>query len=218
MSVVIAIPWRATPDRQRAFDFVVDWYRNHLPYPIVTADSGPGAFSRARARNQCVRKAEGADVVVINDADTVPNLAAVKEAIHAAPDGLLHFGLDRMAYLDQEQSEAVYRGDWPDIAGEPHDSSVVVIRPASYWEAGGQDERFTGYGGEDNAFTAACTALLGEPVWHAGTALSLWHDGSCRDVGSARWWQDTVPLHQRYNHARNDAKRMRAIIAEREYQ
>lgn len=216
--IVVAIPWRPTPDRLRAFEYVTAWYRQHLPEaPLVCADAGGERFSRAGSRNSCVAAAErlGADVVVLGDADTVPDERALRDAIAAAGDGRLHFGLDRMAYLDEAQSEAVYRGEAIDVRGEPHDSSVLVIRPDAYWAAGGQDERFRDYGGEDNAFTAAATTLLGAPVWHQGTALSLWHDGACRDVGSQRWWQETVPLHRRYQAAKYDRSAMLALIAER---
>jgi hypothetical protein len=163
-----------------------------------------------RAAERCA-----ADVVVLNDADTVPNLKALVAAIDGACNkGGLHFGLDRMQYLDAEQTDALYAGQWPTVEGLPHDSSVYAIRPADYWAVGGQYERFTEWGGEDGAFTMTAEALLGV-TWHPGTALSLWHEGACRDIGSKRWWGDTYPLHKRYLDARGNPEAMRALIAER---
>lgn len=217
MRLAVCIPWRSTPDRVRPFGHVCSWYAEHLPgVPVVPADAGGERFSRAGSRNEAVRRAQasGADTVVLADADTIPDPMALRSAIAASGDGALHFALDRMAYLDEETTEAVYRGETVEVDAIGHDSSVYVITVESYWAAGGQDERFTGYGGEDNAFTAACETLVGA-VWHPGLALSLWHDGSCRDVGSSRWWADTVPLHRRYQTARGNRAAMQALTSER---
>jgi hypothetical protein len=215
--VVVAVPWRPTPDRLTAFMYVRDWYAEQFPDWIFgTADSGAEQFNRAASRNACVRMAENAcaDVVVLNDADTIPVKGAVAAAVYgAADDGRLHFGLDTMLYLTPEEQEAWERGEQPTREALPHDSSVIAIRPASYWQAGGQDERFTGYGGEDGAFTSACTAILGPPVWHQGMALSLYHDPSVRDIGSERWKPNSA-LAKRYGQARNNINRMRRILAE----
>jgi len=219
MRVAVMCPWRPTPDRLAAFQTVRDWYLENFPdWYFGTADSGHEEFSRAGSRNTCVRVAEadGADVVVLNDADTIPDSKAVTAAVFGAfDDGLLHFGLDTMLYLTEEETAAYHAGKWPTRTALQHDSSVIAIKPASYWECGGQDERFTGYGGEDGALTSAATAILGRPRWHKGMALSLYHDGACRDIGSERW-QPNSALSQRYYNARNNAAAMRAIIAERE--
>ncbi len=215
--VVVAVPWRSTPDRLKAFLYVRDWYAENFPdWSFGTADSGHEPFSRAGSRNACVRMAENAcaDVVVLNDADTVPVKGAVAAAVYGAhDDGRLHFGLDRMLYLTIEEQEAFDRGEMPIRTALHHDSSVIAIRPSSYWEAGGQDERFTGYGGEDGALTSAASAILGTCVWHQGTAISLYHDGSCRDIGSERW-QPNSALAQRYHRARNNRREMLKILAE----
>ena len=214
--VIVAFPWRPTPDRERAFRFVSGWYRDNLPgAKIVAVDAGGAQFSRAASRNLAVRCAAAADVVVLNDADTIPTPRAVRAAITAAHHrGGLHFGLDTMRYLTEDETEQLYAGQRPRVTGIAHDSSVMAIRPADYWLAGGQDERFTGWGGEDGAFTSACTTFLGRPRWHHGTALSLWHAGDCRDIGSERW-RPNGDLAGRYLAARGDIDAMRALIAER---
>lgn len=218
MRVVVVFPWRPTPDRRRPFRFVHDWYiENVRPAAIITADTDPDLpFSRAGSRNAGMRAAErqGADVVIVNDADTVPDLAALREAVVAAHgDGGLHFGLDRMQYLDEEQTNALYAGRWPDVEGRPHDSSVYAVRPSDWWVAGGQDERFDGWGAEDNAWTLTAETLIGVR-WHIGIALSLYHDGSCRDLGSERWKPNSALL-QRYIAVNGDREAMQALIAER---
>jgi hypothetical protein len=221
VKVVVTVPWRPTPDRIRAFQAVRDWYAEVLPeWWFGTADSGHEQFSRAASRNACVRLAveHGADVVVINDADTIPERHGVTAAVQAAHDqGGLHFGLHTMRYLSAEETELYYSGSLLDRTGTPHDSSVVVMRPIDYIHAGGQDERFTGYGGEDNAFCAAASTLLQRGAcWHKGAAISLYHDPSVRDIGSARW-KPNSELNIRYQHAKGNVRRMRNLINERTY-
>jgi hypothetical protein len=219
MRVAVVIPWRPTPDRIQAFQAVRDWYTSEFPdWLFGTADNGAEPFSRAGSRNACVRLAEewGADVVVVNDADTIPERHGVVGAVGATTHGGLHFGLTTMRYLTEDETAAYYRGVPIDRTGRPHDSSVFAITPDNYWRAGGQDERFSGYGGEDNAFHAACQCLLGSVTWHPGAAISLWHDGSCRDIGSERW-KPNSELNQRYQRAVVEQRRMRALINERCY-
>lgn len=221
MKVVVAVPWRPTPDRIRAFRCVSNWYAENFPdWWFGTADSGHTEFSRAGSRNACVRLAvdHGADVVIVNDADTIPEPHAVADAAKAAEaHGGLHFGLSTMRYLDPDETERYYNGEFIDCTGRPHDSSVLAIRPIDYIRAGGQDERFTGYGGEDNAFCAAAYTMLGHVAWHSGAAISLHHDGSCRDIGSERW-KPNSQLNIRYQAAKGNKHRMRQLINERTYQ
>lgn len=215
--VAVTVPWRSTPDRLAPFLAVRDWYNENFPqWWFGTADSGHEPFSRAGSRNECVRVAEkhGADVVVLNDADTIPVKGAVAAAVYGAfDDGRLHFGLDTMLYLTAEEQLAYNRGEMPTRQALSHDSSVIAIRPDAYWKAGGQDERFTEWGGEDGALTSAATAILGKCVWHYGMAISLWHDGSCRDIGSERW-KPNGELAQRYYKARHNRVEMLKIIRE----
>jgi hypothetical protein len=51
----------------------------------------------------------------------------------------------------------------------------MVMRASAWLEAGGMDERFTGWGYEDNAWYAKVAQTIGPPVHHAGVAWHLWH-------------------------------------------
>lgn len=218
MRVAVAIPWRPTPDRERAFRFVCDWYTKILHLQgwdrIQAVDSGHHEFNRAASRNACVRAASDADIVIVNDADTIPHPSALYEAVKGAADGRLHYGLDRMKYLSEDESEAYMRGEPVNVRdAKEHDSSVIVIQPHRWFTAGGMDERFTGYGGEDGAFCSAAKALIGVQ-WHKGTAVSLYHDPSVRDIGSERWKPNSV-LAQRYFEASRYPGLVRKLIEER---
>lgn len=209
------IPWRPSPGRVAAYDHVIRFYRAHLPDSrIVEADSGHQLFHRAASRNVGVADAGDVDVIVVGDADTITEPAALHTAVATARDGRLHYAYDRFAYLDEQQTADVlaYR---PVVLsdGRRHNSSLMVLTPDAWRAAGGQDERFDGWGGEDDAFYAAVCTLLGPPVWHPGLAVSLWHPSE-RDVGSTRW-QPNSDLARRYVTANGDTAAVRALIAER---
>ncbi len=206
MSVAVAFPWRATVDRLPAFEIVRNWYESALPDAVqVVADSGDEPFSRAASRNLAVRLCEqhSPDVVVISDADTIPTPTGLAAAIAAAFDGGMHYPFDRYLYAGSDNPPGGNTG------------GIYVCRPDVWWQAGGMDERFSGWGAEDDALHAAFEALVGKPTCHPGFAVSLWHDGACRDLGSERW-RPNSELNLRYNAARRDPAAMRALIAERE--
>lgn len=220
MRVAVTIPWRPTPDREEAFRFVWGWYTSILHLQgwdrIMAVDSGHPVFSRAASRNAAVRAASDADIVIVNDADTVPHPATLYEAVKSALDGQLHYGLDKMKYLSEVESYAYMAGDQVDVSdAKPHDSSVYVVQPHRWFAAGGMDERFTGYGGEDGALCSAARALIGVK-WHKGTAVSLYHDPMVRDIGSERWKPNSI-LAQRYQEASRSPGQIRQLIAERSY-
>jgi hypothetical protein len=220
VKVVVTLPWRPTPDREAGFRFVWDWYVKIARLQgwdrICAVDSGHHEFNRAASRNACVRAASDADVVIINDADTIPHPSSLYEAVRDCADGRLHYGLDKMIYLDPEATKAYMAGEPVDVSSaREHDSSVYVIAPHRWWEAGGMDERFSGYGGEDGAFCSAARSLIGVQ-WHKGTAVSLYHDPMVRDIGSERWKPNSA-LAKRYYDASRSPSLIRKLIAEREY-
>lgn len=203
--IVVGFPWRPTPDRLASFEIVRGWYIEALPEAEqITCDSRHEPFSRACSRNAVVTEAQsmGADVVVVSDADTIPTPAGLRSAIAAAVDGGLHYPFDRYLYAGSDNPPGGNTG------------GIYVCRPDVWWSFGGMDPRFDGWGGEDDQAHAAAECLIGPPTTHEGWAVSLPHSGACRDLGSARW-QPNSDLAMRYHLARNDPRKMRALIAER---
>lgn len=82
--VAILIPWR-TDDGPRAecHRFVRAWWHEHFPeWPICYGDSASPDFHRAEARNNARAVAPDATrVLIVADADTVPNSFAIKMAV-----------------------------------------------------------------------------------------------------------------------------------------
>lgn len=219
MKVALVIPWRPQPDRVEAYDFVLDHYSALMPdAEILSVDTDHEEFNLAAVRNDGMRRAEnlGADVAVLVDADCIicPH-SSMESAIEAArSDGKIHLPFKSQHYLSASETDLFMAHEVvrPAKSGQGQ-GACYVATPEAYWRAGGSDERFSGWGGEDQGFIAAAMALVGV-VRHTGHAVSLWHE-SVRDIGSERW-KPNSDLAQRYWNAKGNPEMIQSIINERQ--
>lgn len=222
MRALVAIPWRSRPDRVYAHTVTVSRYRNLLPdAKIVDVDTDHQPFCLAACRNEGVRTAErdGYDVVVLADADTLPERKPLLAAIHgAAHDHLVHLPYTQYRGLGGNGTTQ-YRAGRP-LPACDHlvipfaTSGVYVTTPSTWWACGGQDERFMGWAPEDMAWLISHRALLGaDPVRHEGAVYALTHHSPPKD-GDA--YESAVKLYQRYLEAGDSGNpdAVRALVAE----
>lgn len=232
MSVSVLIPWSdypSGPERRRSFLWNLVRIDSRLPdAQIVLAApdrlDSPGNFDRAVALNRAARKAEG-DVFLICDADTTyADLPDFDAALAIASDGGWTLPA-RYVRLGPRISEA-----WLTLAPEAdappweHDveqeypfanSGVVVMPRAAYDAMSGFDERFRGWGGEDDAMRGALEALWGPPT-RVGVALHLWHPRSAEETTSQPHNAANRVLADRYGAAAKVGRAaMLALIRER---
>lgn len=215
----LVVPWRDTdPDRAQAFGFVSTHLRNILPDArLVLADSGHQPFNRAASRNHGVTLADEG-VVVICDADTIPEAEPLHAAINAAAmDGLLHLPYTHYRALSKAGTAAAHggtalRGCHTELDLGGSQGGVLVMRANAWQATGGMDERFTGWGFEDAAFHAAITTLHGPVIRHTGTIHHLWHP-SAIDFTSPQYAANKA-LCRRYEAAHGDPTAMRQLQAE----
>lgn len=178
---LIVIPWRDDGSRSAACKTVCDHLRTVVPgCPIILADSGHETFNRAASRNLGVKAAGQDEIVVVCDADTLVDPDGLLVASRAAQRGGLHYPQAVVNYLSEAGTELV-------IQGQPVDPQRIefslpsahggcfVILAEQYRAVGGMDERFEGWGFEDNAWWAAAKDRLGVPTHHRGVAWHLWH-------------------------------------------
>lgn len=216
MPVSLVIPWRPAPSRMAAFDHVRSYYLELLAeagieHELVLQDSQREQFNLAEARNRGVAAARFETILLV-DADSIGTRQAVLEAIAAAGDNRTHYCFDEFTYLDGELSDLVIAGapiGALQLRGGPHESSIMVVTKRAYWDAGGMDERFVGWGGEDNAFRAATDTLNGGSHWHRGIGISLYHDDVARSTSQAN-----LDLVARYRAAWKNRSAMHALIFE----
>ena len=184
INIAVVIPWRAKPDRQYAMAIVKSWYKQVMPNAkIILADDNKRLFCLSGCRNIGVKIAENldADVVVINDADTLPQIEPLFNAISAAHnDSLVHLpyteyrSLRKQGTIEFTNGKVLEECDAFIIDGAC--SGVYVTSPKTWWSHYGQDERFQGWGFEDAAWATAHKVILGsDPVRHNGQVFSMHH-------------------------------------------
>ena len=182
VDLLVAVPWRDRGSRTaaRSLSYVVRHLEDVTGVEPILVDSPSPVFSLAAARNRAFELSGG--VVVVCDADTVPDGDALLAAIDLArtsPSVILPFTLFRA--LTPEATEEVLAGDRaPRDAADllTLDWSVGGVQVASVatWTAlGGQDERFTGWGCEDTAFYLTSLARERPHQRVEGQIHHLWH-------------------------------------------
>lgn len=214
--VLVGIPWRSQPHRVYAHDLTVARYRDLLPDAhIVDVDTDHAPFCLAACRNKAVRLAEagGFDVVVLADADTLPEREPLHAAITAAAgDNRVHLPYTEYRSLRRDGTDQALDGIPLDRCAHltvPYATSgVYVTTPTTWWACGGQDERFQGWAPEDMAWLIAHRLLLGcEPARHEGRVYALHHESPPK---TGPTYDAAVELYQRYVQA-GDAGDVEAI-------
>ena len=214
-------PWRPTPDRIPAWEVVSARIPTFYPfYEVWTVDSGHDTFNRAATRNLAVEWAgsRGADVVVLNDADSIPEQGPLWEAIETAQDGLIHFPFDIVWYLQYKATMWLKVGhNLAQLRSRIIDKcesegGVWVCTPEAWFKAGGMDDRLNGWGCDDRSFLAASRTLLGMPVKHQGVLCCLWHD---RPPPEEVWVPSEVEVMINYQEAYLNPEKMRKVIDDR---
>lgn len=217
LPLTVIIPWRPQASRIAAFDAVVDWYRWNIPgVDIETVDCDQETFNLSRCRNRGIARIEDPDrVVIINDADTIPQLDSLREAIVAAStSGLVHLPYTRYHWLGATGTNQYSDGtpledcDYELIVTAC--SGVYVTTPASWFSHGGQDERFRGWGFEDAAWHLAHETLLGAPPHrHFGSVFALHHEPQLREGPQ---FDANAHLMQQYRDAASNPDAMRDLV------
>lgn len=223
MDCAVLVPRRrADEHREAAWRHVRGIYRAG-GFPIVTGASPAGPFNRSAAINRAARRAlaQGAEVLVVADGDTVVDPAQVRSAVlMAGATGTVTFAFHRYAALDRPGTAKVlagYDGSWePHVAYEYENtaSSCLAVRADLWAELGGFDESFVGWGWEDVAFSLAAQTLGGGMHRIAGTAWHLWHPQAegAGDTGSPIW-QANEARARPYQNACGDRAAMLEVLA-----
>lgn len=183
---------------------------------VFAYNSGP--FNKSWGLNVGARIAQGS-VHVFSDGDLVID-QGLQEAIELCRKGFsLAKPYRRLIDLSENQSTQYWRGEAPSLdpdtaaagrhtLGErlPLCGGTFAIRADAFWALGGWDERFVGWGGEDDAlsFKVERRRLSAAEV-DTGVAMHLWHP---RDPQSARLqpgYARNLQLLQSYRRLKSDA-------------
>lgn len=216
--------------RSAVWNLIRGMFERYLPAAeiVVGTDDGIDPFHKTLALNRAAAAATG-DVFLLTDADTwvaAPRVLAAAAGIEAAPDVWWRPWQQKIKLAEAPTAKLLAEG-WdgtvPKGARVENRNAYWAAPPIMLhrrlWEAvGGMDERFRGWGYEDDAFGNCLRTLYGEPTWISGDAVHLWHPRigrSGRDLwpGQASA-DDNLRLASRYRLARTP-EAMRRLIAER---
>jgi hypothetical protein len=217
VSLTVLIPWRPQPSRVAAFEAVSAWYHAHFAdVTIQTVDSPDAVFNLAQCRNLGMETiVDAGQVVIINDADTLPELQPLIAAIAAAAtSGLVHLPYTEYRWLGA--TGTAQHADGRELADADFElvrgacSGIYVATPTTWWTHGGQDERFRGWGFEDAAWFLAHGTLLGEePRRHIGRVYALHHEPQLR---AGVQYDANAALMEQYRSAVDDPGAMRSLV------
>lgn len=207
MKIVLLVPRR--PDgghRDRLWVFCrAAWEREFPDFEIHEGLHLDGPFNRSAAVNAAAAAAGAWDLALVIDSDIVIDPELVRKGLdRAVATGRVVLPFDRRMMVTEAGTALVldgHVGSWVRFARldryRDHASSCVVV-PRAAWDAvGGFDDRFVGWGGEDDAFWAACDATAGTErlpgqVWH------LWHPSAAQT--HTPLYRRNLALLSRYRH------------------
>jgi hypothetical protein len=228
MKITIGTPWRETPERKPAYDFMQQWWGSVLfgmgcqvDADFVSVDTDDEIFNLNACRNGIVEHAAlvEADVVVICDADVVmSNRPMTSNVIQiAAQSDELHMPFTLQRYLTADETRGVISGhpscgDLPGVG--VGNGCCYICRPEVWEQFGGGDPNFVGWGGDDDQIVACASTLVGLRRY-TPVAWSMHHADECRPIGSPMQ-QRNARRAQRYWSAAGNQRAIRRLIDTRD--
>lgn len=231
--------------RARTWKWLAQFWRAHLPMAEIVMGYDEGwVFSKSRAINRAAERACG-EVFVILDADAfidpqvIIDCARNISAALAKGKRLWYVPYRRLYRLNESFTVDLIESDPedaymmqsppPDDAIEPGThvtvntgyrfGAMVQIMPAeAFFNCGGMDPRFQGWGGEDAAFLRAVDTLYSAHEVTNNDVCHLWHLRPGKDWRTRRWVgqlvQQNARLAQRYSLATGEHTFMAGLVNE----
>ncbi len=234
-TVAFIIPfWGTDPYRVGSFDYLQSVLQERFTAADCIAYTGyRGLKNRSAARNALAADHSG-EVLVILDADTVPDPNALLESVHRVLMTRTWMLPYTTYYTLTENGSKEFMADPPWKAGHPEDTydheyvfpgpdpaerppavaGCVVVHRDAFHRVHGYDERFEGWGGEDRAFALALETLVEHETRHPASIHHLWHPAPEEGRFANPNWERNRELLSRYEDCRNSPARMHALVSE----
>jgi len=223
MEVSFLIPYNSDNDqRTKIVNWLHKYYKALFPNAELCFGSSTSKFfSKSQAVNNAAKKATK-DFFIILDADIIISPSTIKKSIHALksypwviPYVYLH-DIDKVStqillntppsnFPSEIQSKKRHRTSY---------GGVNIMDRDTFYKVNGFDERFVGWGGEDDAFMASLCSMAGKPVRFDEVIYHLWHPRA--EVGHNPFYSQNLKLAQEYCEAIHDKNKMRQLLKEKE--
>lgn len=224
--VSIIIPFQTDHGpRERAFKWIKRYYAAVMPEAELCVGTFDGEISKSKAVNLAAKKATR-DIFVIADADVVYNPKIIVKAIKLLDEAAWVVPFTKINNIEKKGVQKLLKTKpkWPmdvkmkectqaDWLYKGFAGKLIVIPRVKFERVGGFDERFIGWGGEDDAFSYAVQTLCGNIVNVEEKIYHLWHPASnyrTNPNGKAN-----AKLRNRYKHAMGNKKEIIKLINER---
>ncbi len=196
LKVSIIIPYRLDgAHRQKIFSWILRRYRLLFPAPqfeLCLAEDKNTAFYKTKTVNEAARQATG-DIFILADADIFYDPRIIHQSIdliaNRGKQWVMPYTYYRPLtkpyterYLQSNPGAAIKVSSHPDqlkrqikyvIKNSP--AGLIAITKKAFFELGGYDERFQGWGCEDTAFYSLADCVLHPAVRLNETIYHLWH-------------------------------------------
>lgn len=246
--ISVLVPFSSSDARRHKTQLWLEsYYRDHLPAgtEFIVAGDDHTPFRKTCAVNNAFHHASG-DIIVILDADCYMDASDITVAANnirvarSHKERLWYVPYRRFYRLTEAASNAVLRsnpshplfyGDPPPIAdyekqtqnqtsvGHWWGALVQIMPREAFLAAGGMDERFAGWGGEDISFMHAVDTLYGPHKTLNTAVFHLWHTVLPGRWKGTRAWegQDELEANDwltgKYESARGDFETMKRLVS-----
>lgn len=225
MDLSVLIPYGGDEEwRDRNFNWLLRRYGDLLPGAQIVIGSSEEPFNRGEARNRAFSQCS-ADTLLIADADTLFHVDQIEAAIQMLKwrrtwviPYTWYYNLSREvtnSILNLDPTETIMEPTSPASYEHKVESwaGLLVMSRIAFETVGGYDERFQGWGYEDNAFRLAMDTLWGQHervAW--GYCLHLWHPAAEEDrFGQPHIYENRARFRD-YEAASGDPGRMRQVV------
>lgn len=196
--ISILIPYKSDAGyRDRNFHWTKKRYELLLPNAeICVGYSNTNPFCKSSAVNKAAELATR-DIFVIADIDIVCNLSQIAKSILALSKFPWIIPYSRINYLSLEETFKLHKMnpnidinsiEFTNYSTPKSISGAINIVPRKYFEkVGGFDERFKGWGCEDDAFQMSLNSLYGPCGKINNTLWHMYHPPANRDNYTNNW-------------------------------
>jgi hypothetical protein len=223
LELSVLLPYKAdNGPRDEAFRWTRAFYRKHMQNAeICIGRSDSALFSRSQAINDAARQAT-TDLFLIADTDILYDPRIIREAMHRLNMHAWVIPYSQVHDISEPCTRRLLGTEptWP--LAMPVVSSVrtyspkggLTLIPRQHFEAvGGLDERFIGWGGEDDAFASSLDTLCGKHDRLQEAIYHLWHPND-KENGNPNY-ANNFNLFLRYMNAYGNVSSMRELVSSR---
>jgi glycosyltransferase involved in cell wall biosynthesis len=221
--------------RDQIFKHVRRFYAKYFPkMEICIGESDTELFNKSQAINRAAKRARG-DILVIVDADVIFAPTIISKSIELLENSPLIIPFQRIHYINETNTKKILETGqlWPINGGADnfvvdatngnyeYISLVNVIKRETFEAIGGYDERFYGWGGEDDAFNVTVNTMCGNHIRLNQDVYHLWHPPAPGNHHYSKErhvnYRINMELRDRFFSARGDKEEIQHLIKEKSY-